>query len=194
MRQKKWKVLFFTLLGINLGLIGLFLILITASSSETKIPQEDEGKGENVVPFSVQTNKSDLNQIIDHYMKELSQKGPVNYQVNLEDEVQVYGQIKVFTQDLELMLTLEPEALKNGNLLLTPNHISIGKLSLPVEFVLKFMKAQYHIPEWITIQPNEGNIYVSLQELRLKNNLRVKADRFDLKNDDIRFTLFVPVD
>ncbi|MDQ0155103.1 YpmS family protein [Robertmurraya andreesenii] len=189
--NKKWKLLFFLLLGINILVIFLMVILINLPIEDEAVPKSNEKAGRDV-QFKIQTNKQDLNQIINHYIEEEGFKSPIDYKVMLQDEVELLGTMKVFTQDIEMKLTFEPEALPNGDLILRQKSISVGQLPLPVSFVLKFIRDQYDFPKWVTIQPNDELIYVSLQEMKLKSDIKVRVNKFDLKNDDIQFTLLVP--
>lgn len=192
MKEKKWKKLFFLLLGINILVSVIFFIII-------KLPSvDDEYIAKNIkldeyVPFNVQTNKQDLNQVINHYLEEEGLTGGIDYQVILNEDVELYGSLSVFSQDIEMKLAFEPKALENGDIVLEQKSISVGQLQLPVSRVLKFVADKYKIPEWVVIQPNEERIYVSLQNMKLKSDVKVKVDEFNLKNDDIRFTLMVPV-
>ncbi|WP_213087605.1 YpmS family protein, partial [Heyndrickxia sporothermodurans] len=135
-----------------------------------------------------------LTNLINHYIQKEGLNGPIDYSVKLSDEVELYGIIKVFSQDVQLKMTFEPEAQKNGDLLLRQKSILIGNLNLPVEFVLKFIQKSYKFPDWVTIQPNKKTIYVALQSMKVNNEMIVHADRFDLKNDDISFTLQIPTE
>lgn len=188
---KKWKTLFFLLLGINLGLIVLFLFLTNIPIKDHDIQSGDKVNQEDV-QFQVNASKSDLNRIINHYIEQEGLKSPIAYEVLLTDEVELYGTMKIFTEDIEMKLTFEPEALSNGDLILRQKSIQIGKIQLPVSFVMKFINEQYDFPEWVNIQPNDELIYVALQKMKLKSDIQVKVNKFDLKNDDIRFSLLVP--
>lgn len=152
------------------------------------------GSGEKHVSFDVSTNKADLNKIIHHYLVTEGFTGPIDYEVLVKDQVELYGTFPVFGQNLEMMLTFEPKALENGDLVLRQESISIGTLNLPVSYVMKVIQSNYKLPDWVSIQPNEKTIYVSLQEMELKSDIKIRANSFDLKRDDISFTLLVPVD
>lgn len=187
--MNKWKTFFFILLSCNIALmiiIGLLIFLPTDSHKKENIEIDETGQE---IVFPIKTSKSDLNKVINHYLE----KNHINYQVVLKDKVELYGTMKIFTQNVEMKVLFEPEALENGDLLLKNPSISIGRLQLPVSYVLKFVRDQYDIPEWVTIIPEEEYVYVSLQEMKI-NNLRTKVNKFDLKNDDIRFSLVVPMD
>lgn len=192
MKDQKWKKLFFLLLSLIIIFILVILVLLKIPATEEKYISEDLNTND-YVPFKIQTDKQDLNQLINHYLKKEGLTGAIDYKVILNDEVELYGQIPVFSQDIQLKLTFEPQVLDNGDIVLQQKSISVGQLQLPVSYVLKFIGDKYKLPEGVTIHPNEEKIYVSLQKMKLKSDVKVKVDQFNLKNDDIRFTLLVPV-
>ncbi|MBM4762032.1 YpmS family protein [Bacillus sp. B15-48] len=194
--KNKWRLAFFILLGVVMLLFISVMIMVSSSVHNEELNslnnnQLNEGNGE--VTFEVAANKADLNKIINHYLQEEGFTGPINYQVFLDEEVELYGSFPVFGQNVQMLLTFEPRALESGDLILIQKTISIGTLKLPVSYVLKFIHDNYKLPEWVHIQPSEEMVYVSLQELELKSDIKVRANSFDLKRDDISFTLLVPV-
>ncbi|MBY0122717.1 YpmS family protein [Bacillus sp. S/N-304-OC-R1] len=192
MKEQKWKKLFFLLLGINIVVVIILTAVINSSGKdENYSPTQINTNGH--VPFKIQTDKEDLNQVINHYLDKEGLTGPIDYKVVLGDEVELYGTMPVFSQEIQMKLTFDPVALDNGDILLQQKSISVGQLQLPVSYVLKFIGDKYKLPDWVTIQPNKERIYVSLQKMKLKSDIHVKVDEFNLVNNDIRFTLLVPV-
>lgn len=145
------------------------------------------------IPLKVQTNKEQLNKLINHYLRKQDLNGAIHYEVKLDEDVELYGTMPVFSQEVQMKLAFEPTALENGDILLQQKSIAVGQLQLPVSYVLKFIKDKYNLPDWVSIQPSSESIYVSMQELKLKNDIHVKVDQFDLINDQIQFTLLVPI-
>ncbi|MBN8200148.1 YpmS family protein [Bacillus sp. NTK034] len=192
MKDSKWKKLFFALLVINAFILIVLFIFISmpADDEDYTVITENSDK---YVPFNIKANKEDLNRVINHYLEKEGLTGAIDYKVLLNDEVDLYGTIPFFSQDLQMKLSFEPEALENGDVVLQQKSISVGQLNLPVSHVLKLVKDRYKLPEGVTIQPQQERIYVSLQEMKLKSDVKVKVDEFNLKQDDIRFTLLVPV-
>ena len=195
MKGFNWKRLFILLLGLNVALVFLlftfFLFMINDTGNETKIPTIDPTQKQ--VALQIKTNKQDLNRVINHYLeKELH--STYDYQVLLTDQVELYGAIPIFNEELNVKLTFEPKPLENGDLELQQKNMSIGNLSLPPSLVLKFIQNSYSLPEWIMIQPSKEKIYVSLNTFKLKSNFKVLVDEFNLKDDDIRFSLQLPMD
>ncbi|RDI43079.1 YpmS family protein [Falsibacillus pallidus] len=191
MKRNKWKTAFFGLAG--LVILGIVIILAMAfmPAKDEPNPKGAYSNGKDV-QFHINATKEDLNKMINHYIKKEGLNGPVDYRVLLTDEVELYGTIPVFSQDLNLKMTFEPEALKNGDLVLRQKSISLGRLNLPVSYVLKFIRDSYKLPDWVKIQPNDKMVYVSFHNMKLKSDMKVRADEFNLKDDNISFTLLVP--
>ncbi|WP_026583591.1 YpmS family protein [Bacillus sp. J33] len=193
MKGNKWKRLFFILMAINAIILVFLLILISLPAKDQDYIAENMNE-DNYVPFSIQANKEDLNRVINHYLeKEGLTDGAIDYKVLLNDEVDLYGSIPFFSQDLQMKLSFEPEALENGDVVLQQKSISVGQMNLPVSHVLKLVRDRYKLPEGVIIQPKEERIYVSMQKMKLKSDVKVKVDEFNLRQNDIRFTLLVPV-
>ncbi len=146
------------------------------------------------VSFKVNSNKNDLNMLINHYLKKEVADSPIDYRVLLGDEVELYGTFPFFSEKLNMKLTFEPEALSNGDLVLKQRSISIGSLHLPVSYVLKFISENYKLPSGVDIRPNDQLVYINMNQLKIKSGIKVKVNKFDLKKDDIAFTLLVPVE
>jgi uncharacterized protein YpmS len=190
--KNKWKKGFLLLLGIDLLIVGILslLILIPATSKDKNKPTRL--KGDNI-SFLVKSNKNDLNMLINHYLKQEAADSPIDYRVILGDEVELYGTLPFFSEKINMKLTFEPEALSNGDLVLKQKSISIGSLNLPVSYVMKFISENYKIPRGVDIRPNDKLVYINMQQLKLNSDIKIKANKFDLKKDDIAFTLLVPV-
>jgi uncharacterized protein YpmS len=191
--KNKWKKGFFLLLGIDLIIFILIASLVLKPTDDTgKVKNSKSNK--DTVSFKIKSNKNDLNQLINHYLKKEAADTPIDYQVRLGNEVELYGEIPFFSEKLNMKLTFVPKALENGDLELKQKSISLGSLHLPVSTVLVFIRDNYKLPVGVDIRPNDKLVYVHMQQLKLKSDLKVKVDKFDLKKDDIAFTLLVPVE
>ncbi|MFJ5715178.1 YpmS family protein [Neobacillus sp. NPDC093127] len=190
--KNKWKIGFLVLIGINLLSAIIIISLIMYPSADKEISKWKAPVGDHVT-FHVKSNKADLNKLINHYLKQEAADSPIAYRVLLGDEVELYGTLPFFSEQLNMKLTFEPEALKNGDLVLKQKTMSIGSLNLPISYVLNIISENYKLPKGVHIKPNEKLIYVNMQQLKLKSDIKIKANKFDLKKDDISFTLLVPV-
>lgn len=188
---KNWKKAFFILLIINVGILLFLLVSISIPIKDKKIKLE-ENELQGYVPFLIHTQKDNLNEVINHYIEKEAAGGPIDYQVVLRDEVELYGTIPIFSDEIQMKLTFEPEALNNGDLILKQKSMAIGQMQLPVTYVLKFIADRYRLPKGVSIQPNDKLVYISMQKLKLKSDFKVRVKEFDLNSDDISFQLYVP--
>ncbi|WP_257985437.1 YpmS family protein [Bacillus sp. V5-8f] len=189
-RHMKWKNLFFSLLALNLMAFFIVLFFAFQPVKDDKITPGYSSSED--IQFTVDTNKKDLNRLINRYLDKEGFSGLIHYEVFLHDDVQLFGTLPVFGKNLELQMAFEPIALENGDLELRQKSISVGQMNLPVSYVLRFVKERYKIPDWVSIRPGDELIYVSLQNMKLKSDIRIKAKTFNLNEDDISFLLTVP--
>ncbi|WP_445491163.1 YpmS family protein [Niallia sp. 03133] len=194
LKKKSWKIAFLFLICINLIFIIGLSILIFLPSDKAKHSENTSNEQTGAVPLDVTTNKEDLTKLINYYIEKQGLNGPIHYEINLTNEVELYGYLPVFNQDVEMKLTFVPEALDNGDLLLTQKSISIGELPLPVSYVMKFIQQQYKLPDWVEINPEDETIYVHLTKMNTASGLKVKMKEFNLPEDKIRFSILHPIE
>ena len=190
--KNKWKIGFLVLLGINLLFAVIILSLVMFPSEGPQTSKLTGSIGDHV-SFHVKSNKNDLNKLINHYLQEEAADSPIDYRVLLGEEVELYGTLPFFSEELNMKLTFKPSALENGDLVLKQKSMTIGNLHLPISYVLNFISENYKIPKGVDIRPKDKQIYVNMQQLKVKSDIKLKADKFDLKKDDIAFTILVPV-
>ncbi|WP_071459876.1 YpmS family protein [Bacillus massilinigeriensis] len=190
--MNKWKLAFFALLGALVIGAGILVTMILAPVEDGKeISRSGNGKSDTV-KLHVRTNKDDLNRVISHYLAEESEKGSVDYQVNLNEDVEFYGTIPLFKERARIKATFEPSTMDNGDIVLRQKSLSVGNLHLPVSYMLRLLHRNGQLPKFVHIQPDEETIYVSLKEIELKRGAGIRAEKFDLKEDNIAFTLLLP--
>src|SRR5690606_24571834 len=115
--KNKWKLLFLTLLSINILVLLALSMMLFIAADQDPIPKTNIST-DNMSEFLIQTKKQDLNQLINHYIEKEGLDGPIHYRVLLTDDVELYGEVQVFSQSMYLKMTFEPEALENGDLIL----------------------------------------------------------------------------
>lgn len=193
-KRNLWKILFFLLVGIIVASILTVLILV-GMPQDVKLPNADGKVSNEENSIVIQSKKDGINQLVANYIQSQTTTGSsLKYQVFLNDYIEFYSTIPVFDMELELSMTFSPEPLKNGDLLLKQRSMELGKMNLPVSYVLNFIKKENNIPEWITIDPKKKQIYVALTKLEMSNQLQLQVNKFDLKKDDISFRLVIPTE
>lgn len=190
--MSKWKGLFLGLLALNVVLV---IVILTALF---KIPTEErstpiELPEQTGIELKVVSSKGELTKLINNYLKKESKNNPLDYEVILDEDVLLIGSITAFNRELHLEMKFNPVVTPEGDLVLEQETISLGQLMLPVPFVLTYIKENYILPEWVTIDPKDELIYVSVREMDIKSDVDVRVDTFNLETDDISFKLIVPL-
>ncbi|MFS0823082.1 YpmS family protein [Bacillus sp. 1P02SD] len=190
--KNKWKVLFLTLLTINLLCVLIFIGLLFTPNKE--VTPKEKVVSKDYVNLSVETNKEDLTRVINNFLKKEAKDNRLNYKVLLTERVMLLGTITVFGKEIDMVMTFKPEVLENGDLLLQQEAFTVGQVNLPVTFVLRYINDYYNLPEWVQIDAKKQDIYVYLSEMKMKSDTKVEVDTFDLSKDELRFNLQVPMD
>lgn len=193
MTLNKWKISFLILLIINIVIIlTIFAFMLIPNK-----PLEEDGTKKiataEAIPFLIKTQKNSLTDLINHYLEEETAQENLQYRVELKENVHVYGVIEAFNKEINMTMILEPKVKSDGNMQLLVKELSIGRLKLPVSYVLKYMNTNYDLPKYVKVDTGNNLINIQLDELKFKNGYTARAESFNLVNDDITFTLYVPL-
>lgn len=194
MIQNKWKYLFFTLFIINLlTLVGLFIFLKIPAKQIDIISDQSESINDHSI-LTVESNKADLNNLINAYLTENLTDTDYQYAVYLDDVVHLKGEIPVFSTNIPLYIQLDPFVQKNGDVILKQKSINLGLLELPNEKVLQYMKKYLKLPKWVTIDAKNEEIYIAISKIKFKSEFAVQVRTLDLPDDDISLDFSIPND
>ncbi|RDW20470.1 YpmS family protein [Oceanobacillus chungangensis] len=190
--KNKWKTLFYSLLALNIAFIILIAALVFWPGSRGDITLNEENEKNVSSEFFVRTTKKNLNDLINTYLAQLQKGSEHQYQVSLDDDVQLIGELPVFSTTVPLAVHLEPLVQENGDIILKLRSISVGLLELPNKIIMEFMKEYLSMPEWVTIVPNEEAIYLAVTEIKMKSNFHVAVEHIDLEANNLVFKINVP--
>ncbi|ASA95960.1 MULTISPECIES: YpmS family protein [Anoxybacillus] len=183
----KWKVLFFSLLGINSLVMALLLFYMFQSSPSPYISNVNvEGP-----TFTVQTSKQHLNALVNDYIQKHEKKGGLPYNVQLADRLYITSAIPIFGKPVDLTMAFDPKVDENGHVVLAHPTMTFGQLRLPVPYVLTYINKHASLPNWVKIDAKHERIYIVVSNIRIKEGLVLKAKTFDLNKNDITFTVTI---
>lgn len=188
----RWKVAFLVLLAVVLG-SGAFLgsrLFADREINYQKTPEIVERDGEPVL--SVNTNKKQVNQLIDFYLDDFQKGQDIKYDFALENEAMLSGEFSVLGFPMKFYLYFDPYVMENGNVQLRAKSMSVGTFGLPMEEVMRIAKRSFKFPEWIEVDPDEKMIMIRLDQFRLQNGLFIRANKINLVDDEIQASLYLP--
>ncbi|MBO8156410.1 MAG: YpmS family protein [Bacillaceae bacterium] len=193
LKKNKWKLLFFTLAGLNLAMLIWFFSYLFVFPADP--PQTYSSQNEHLsAKFTVHSTKENLNLLINTYLNQLPKNEIYNYSVNINRHVELSGTIMAFGRSVPIHITMEPYVLNNGDLILNVQSITLGKLPLPNKKVLKYIRDYYHLPDWIMIDPDKHRVYAAVTEMETKSQFDVRVEKFDPANNEFSFQIFVSPD
>ena len=187
-----WKVAFLILLGVVLG-STVFLgsrIFANREPELPEIPALTERQGDPVL--TINSNKEKVNQIISFFLSEYQKDSDIEYKFYLENEALLNGTFEVLGFPINFYLYFDPYVMENGNVQLKARSLSIGTLSLPIKDVMNMVKRNYNLPKWVEIDTKDLTVMLRLDKFRMQNGMYIKADKINLVDDDIRFSLYLP--
>jgi len=192
MNRFNWKRSFFILLGFNLFVLLMVIGLIFWPVSETDYSTMQSDITEESSEFVVRTTKENLNELVNAYIDQLLTGSDHRYRVELDEDVHLIGELPVFSSTVPLSVHFEPIVQDNGDLILQQRSISVGLLELPNQRIMEYMKRYLPMPEWVSINPAEEEIYVAVTDMEIRSNFVVGVENIDLEGNNLAFKINVP--
>ncbi|KRL04364.1 YpmS family protein [Liquorilactobacillus oeni] len=193
-KMNYWKWAFVVLLALVLGtLLFLFHQATTTTSAQRQVAQQNFDNSKYTT-INVRMNKEQLNAAINHYLVQQQKKKQIKYFFNVGNSVALVGTTKVLGQNVSFSLYTDPTVTSSGNILLHAKSVAIGSLSAPPSFILNYVKNNYNLGKWTTINSKSKTIRINLNDMSLKQGIRIRAQKIDLSKDDFRFQVDIPLE
>ncbi|GGA63497.1 YpmS family protein [Ornithinibacillus halotolerans] len=190
--KNKWKRSFFTLLILNIIIVIIITSLIFWPVDRPNMSIGEHQVTQDSSEFVIRTTKKNLNELINAYMYEYLKDSNHQYRVSLEEDVHIVGDIPVFSTTVPLSIRLEPIVQENGDVVLKQKSISLGLMELPNKKIMEYMNKYLPVPKWVTINPDDEEIYVAVTKMDIKSNFQVSVENMDLEGNNLAFKIKVP--
>jgi uncharacterized protein YpmS len=188
--NNRWKIAFYSLL-VAIILIPIIVLQILFPESNFHLGKTDQYDKEGTPVFEIQTEKEQLNFLINDQLNKLKKgRSDIDYFVEFNDEVSVKGFLTFFQRKIQFEMMFEPKVQENGDLLFQEKMIKLGVINLPGDKILEFIEGSTDLPKWVTINSDKESILFKLTEIKFKKDMYVKAEEFDLRNNDLRFKVY----
>lgn len=188
----KWKYAFISLVGLLIGLTLFFGMRIATPRENNYVETTEKFSTYHAPNLQVSTNKEDLNNIISHYLNKYLATSKLKYKFYLENQALLNGTFEILGHPIDFYLYFEPYVMSDGNIQLQAKNVSIGVLVLPINQVLKQV-AKMDVPDWVEVLPKEEQIILHLDQFVIEEDVRIKADKINLVDDDIRMNIYFNV-
>ncbi|KRM96328.1 hypothetical protein FC19_GL000615 [Liquorilactobacillus aquaticus DSM 21051] len=198
-KQKKkvniWKWAFIVLAAF---LVGCTLFVFKQATKQNTVQRDvvtaTKNSSSNHTSINVSMNKKQLNGTINYYLKQQQKGQKIKYRFYVGDAAILMGTTKILGQNVSFSLYTMPTVTKDGNIRLHAESVAIGSLSAPTSFILNYVRNNYNLGSGITINSKQKTITLNLSKMTNKQKITVRAQKIDLKNDDFRFKVDVPLE
>lgn len=180
-----WKYAFIALVAILVVGFGYLGTKVLSSPTEnyqvsSKINNDDK-------VFTVNMNKSEANKMAQYYLKNTLNNGKTEYQLVLKKDAELSGAIKFLGAKIHFTILMQPYAKTNGDVLLKAKEMKIGDLSLPISFVMNYIKNSFKTPDWVSINCKDKTMLLKFTKFTTKEGYGIRAKNIDLKHDKLSF-------
>ncbi|GEO57227.1 YpmS family protein [Companilactobacillus bobalius] len=180
-----WKYAFIALVAILVVGFGYLGTKVLSSPTEnyqvsSKINNDDK-------VFTVNMNKEEANKMAQYYLKNTLNNGKTEYQLILKKDAELSGAIKFLGAKIHFTILMQPYAKTNGDVLLKAKEMKIGDLSLPISFVMNYIKNSFKTPDWVSINGKDKTMLLKFTKFTTKEGYGIRAKNIDLKHDKLSF-------
>lgn len=190
----RWKVAFLVLIGIIIGSLAFIFVRVTQVREPNYKPVPELVEKDGTPVIAIQSDKKQVNALIDFYLKDFQKDSDITYKFYLENEAMLNGTFEVLGHPIQFYLYFDPYVMDNGNVQLKAKSLSIGTLGLPIKEILKFVQRDYKLPNWVEVNPEDSTVLLRLDQFRMQNGLFIRAEKINLVDDDIRMNIYLPKD
>ncbi len=185
--MNKWKVAFLLLAGAVLLTFAAVIYLMTADGKQAHELEPLPLEG-NIL--KVETTAKEFEAIAKQYLTAAMNQSPVPVELVVDEKIYLYSTLTIFNIELPIQMDFNP-VVRNGNIVLNQEAVHVGKLNIPPTQVLKLIDDAVDFPNWITVKPDDEEIYVDLSRITVAGS-RVRAKEIDLPNDKIKLEVIIP--
>lgn len=186
--MNKWKFAFFALAALVVMTVGTLMYFLLAPIEQAVVEEPVDAAGNVLV---VETTAKEFEAIAKQYLGDAMNKSPLPVELEVESDIKISSELTIFSVDVPIQMHFDP-VVEEGNIVLKQTAVHVGKLNIPPQTVLKLMNDAIPFPNWITVLPNDEEIYVDLSRINIAAGSRVRAKEIDLANDRILLEIIVP--
>ncbi|WP_243385155.1 YpmS family protein [Bacillus kexueae] len=189
--MNRWKISFLTLLTINI-VVAFFVLVLAFLPVQKPVNEKVEYEKEEYASFLVHSDKETMSRLVNQFLAKQANNEPLSYYIEIEEDVKLYGTLQAFGRDLHVTISFIPRVTSEGDVVLSVHEMSVGKLALPISYVLNYIQKHYVLPNEVSIDADKAQVYVNLTDITLQNNYKIKAGKINLEKDEISAELLIP--
>lgn len=189
--MKLWRSAFIVLLAVNILVLIGFVFYVTIPAKDYISYEAEKRAFAEGNTVTVRTSKADFEGIANSYIRDAMKDQPIPLTLSVDDDVSLSTELQIFSMALPILLKFEPHVQEDGNLLLEQKSVNVGLLDIPPESALKLLRDSVELPDFMEVNPGAEEILLRLTDIPLDDRISVRAESFNLKEDDIRLRVTI---
>lgn len=193
MKTKKtinwWKWAFITLIVVILLAGGTVITRATAPAPQPETAQTTKANSS----FMVELNRKQVNALSTNYLDNFLKDNKIKYEFMVgEKYATLVGNTKFLGTKVRFAINFIPERTNKGNVLLRAKGLSVGRLNIPIKFVMSYIAKNYNIPKWVSINPKQKTVLLDLNRYSKNRQLKYSAQEINMQDGQFKFLITVP--
>lgn len=185
-----WKWAFIIL--VVLLVLGTGVVLNRATAPRP-LPEASRSVKTSDTSFSVVLNQDQVNALSSNYLSHFLKDQKIKYHFLVGNKyATLTGDTKFLGTKVRFAINFIPERTVNGNVLLTAKGLSVGRLNIPIKFVMGYIAKNYNIPKWVSINPNKKTVLLDLNRYSKHRQLKYSAQEINMPKGRFQFLITVP--
>ena len=185
-----WKWAFITLILVIVVGCGVVLHRATAPASQAEMSQTTKANDSSLM---VELNRKQVNALSANYLDNFLKDNKIKYKFIVGEKYAILvGETKFLGTNVRFAINFIPERTSQGNVLLRAKGLSVGRLNIPIKFVMGYIAKNYNIPEWVSINPKKKTVLLDLNRYSKNRQLKYSAQEINMQDGQFKFLITVP--
>ena len=185
-----WKWAFIILVLLIIVTCGTILVKATAPAPQAEMTQTTKANNSSLV---VELNRKQVNALSANYLDNYLKDNKIKYNFMVGDKyATLVGDTKFLGAKVRFVINFIPERTSQGNVLLRAKGLSVGRLNIPIKFVMGYIAKNYKIPKWVSINAQKKTVLLDLNRYSKHRQLKYSAQEINMESGQFKFLITVP--
>lgn len=185
-----WKWAFIGLIVLILLGCGVVLQRATAPSTTPAVSRQIKPSDTSV---TVELNRQQVNALSANYLSNFLKDQKIKYHFIVGGQyATLTGDTKFLGAKVRFAINFIPQRTKDGNVLLRAKGLSVGRLNIPIKFVMGYIAKNYNIPKWVSIDAKKKTVLLDLNKYSQHRQLKYSAQEINMSEGIFKFLITVP--
>ncbi|NVY95768.1 YpmS family protein [Lactobacillus sp. DCY120] len=188
-----WKWAFWLLVILIIGTVATSTTLAFWPEKSTEPQTEESSKASSKKAiFDVALTNQQVERLANHYIDKQLSQGDIKYSLKVGEHVSLLGTVVFLGSKIHFELITDATATKTGGVQLRVRGLKVGKLGVPVEFLMFYIQHNYHFPKWVQVQSSRRLIKINLEQYQQTSSdgYYFRIQKLNLQENQLRVKVY----